>query len=120
MAAVLIKARPGVYGRQATEQERKLLKQFAEDYVASTSTRRATDVAVLKKLTSDMLTRTQIGKASGGVLSPAPASNKSHSGRNAKVHTGAGSPQRTSAPVKAKKTAGKSAIVAVVKPSRKR
>ncbi|WP_233233936.1 hypothetical protein [Bordetella sp. LUAb4] len=106
MAAILIKARPGVYGRQATEHERKLLEQFAEDYVASTSTRSATDVAILKKLSAEMLNDPLIGRASLGAL-PEVAVGTESGGENSKESAGTRSPRKTPVTVSVTKTAGK-------------
>ncbi|MDR6208134.1 hypothetical protein QF025_006935 [Paraburkholderia graminis] len=49
MATSLIRARPNVFGRQATEEERTRLRDFAQNFVASTPTRSATDAAVLER-----------------------------------------------------------------------
>lgn len=55
MARTLIKAREGVHGRQVTDKERKLLQDFAKDYVESTPTRAAAEAASLKRLRGKML-----------------------------------------------------------------
>jgi hypothetical protein len=49
MARELIRARPGVYGRQATPEEAEMLKAFAKQYVEDAPKRSAEDRESLKR-----------------------------------------------------------------------
>jgi hypothetical protein len=46
----LIRARPGVYGRQPTPEEKRILTEFAKKYVEDAPKRAAQDAATLKRL----------------------------------------------------------------------
>ncbi|WP_155416613.1 MULTISPECIES: hypothetical protein [Burkholderia] len=104
MAINLIKARHGVYGRQATEKEREQLKQFARDYVASTSTHSAADAEVLRRLTEKMLGQFR-----------AEGHSKAVAGGSAKARAGTSSPRKGAAPVKTPKVAAKRKVKSAAK-----
>jgi hypothetical protein len=61
----LIRARPGVYGRQATPHERKILGDFACQYVADAPKRAAENSATLKRLTKKLLKQRELEKSNG-------------------------------------------------------
>jgi len=115
MAIHLIKARHGVYGRQATEKEREQLKQFARDYVASTSTHSAADAEALRRLTEKMLGDPEVVEGPHGKQSQAEGHRKAVAGGSAKARAGTSSPRKGAAPVKTPKVTAKRKVKSAAK-----
>lgn len=111
----LIKARAGVYGRQATEEERERLKSFARAYVASTSTHSAADAEVLRRLTEKMLGDPGVVEGRHGTQSQAEGHRKAVAGGSAKARAGTSLPRKGAAAVKTPKAAAKHKAKSVAK-----